>query len=91
MEKAVEEKGRELVEKFANLIGSNCEHDSYCDKAECHKTSKDYAFCSVDYEKAKGCAMIFVDEQITLIDELNPQMESALKYWNSVKSAIEKL
>ena len=95
MEKRAIELAKGLVDKFAKTIGSNCEHDSYCDKAECHKLSADYAFCSVDYEKAEACALIAVEKTIEAFKKLNPSYEEThywhpIDYYKNVKTAIQK-
>ena len=74
------EKAEELFEKFLLQVGTNCEHDSYCNNKECQYKKR--IVCCVDLGKAKQCALIAVD---LLIEEIRS------KYWYDVKHEIEKL
>ena len=57
---AAKEKAIELVDKFIRLVGSNCEHDSYCDRKECNINGD--IICHVDRKTAKQCALMAVQE-----------------------------
>ena len=57
------------------------------------KFRKGVGIPSKDYEKAKQCALMAVDE---IIAEIEPSVsmdviEARIKYWNEVKQEIEKL
>ena len=63
-----EQKAKEIFEKYLGIIGTNCEHNCYCDREECNKLG--YTFCHVDYKTAKACAIeevkaVIVDNQTT--------------------------
>ena len=63
-----QKKAKEILIKYISIIGSECEHDSYCDRPECNKLG--YTFCHVDYKTAKACAIeevksVIVDNQTT--------------------------
>ena len=45
------EKAEELFEKFLLQVGTNCEHDSYCNNKECQYKKR--IVCCVDLGKAK--------------------------------------
>ena len=64
-----QQKAKEILIKYIIIIGSECEHDSYCDRPECNKLG--CIFCCVDYAKAKACAIEEVKAVIAALDEAN--------------------
>ena len=86
------EKAKELVEKFIHAAGSTCDHDVYCGLPECQWYGR--LVCCVDIMKAKQCALIAVQNIICANPHSNPlntNQYSTMKWWQEVKSEIEKL
>jgi len=86
------EKAEELIERFSSSIGSNCEHDSYCTDKECQRNGG--IVCKVDWETAKECALICVDEITS--EGATQYGVTAVEYgretfWQSVKQEIAKI
>ena len=85
-----EEKAKEIVDKYLGIIGTNCEHNCYCDREECNKLG--YTFCHVDYKTAKACAIEEVKAVIKAFDEANAyDLLQSIKYYETVLTEIEKL
>jgi len=85
-----EQKANYILNKYINIIGSECEHDSYCERAECNKLG--YTFCCVDYAKAKACAIEEVKAVIKAFDEANAyDLLPSIEYYEKVLTEIEKL
>ena len=85
-----QQKAKEILIKYISIIGSECEHDSYCDRPECNKLG--YIFCHVDYAKAKACAIEEVKAVIKAFDEANAyDLLQSIKYYETVLTEIEKL
>ena len=88
----MEAKAKELFEIFLSKVGTNCEHDSYCDNDKCQYDKR--TVCCVDLFTAKQCALIAVDLIITSNPHSNPfntEVYSTMDYWQEVKSELEKL
>lgn len=96
-----EQKAKEIFEKYLGIIGTNCEHNCYCDREECNKLG--YTFCHVDYKTAKACA---IEEVRSILEELpelvygvlqdEPHQQIAVDnpriiHWKEVLTEIEKL
>ena len=86
---------KKLIEKYINIIGSNCENDAYCESPECNKLT-DRVICFVDYKKAKELSIIEVELLIsqneTFLEYLSLyESESAHRYCNSRIRNLEKL
>ena len=91
-----QKKAKEILIKYISIIGSECEHDSYCDRPECNKLG--CIFCCVDYAKAKACAIEEVKAVIAVLpnknhlDEwINNKELSLINYHETVLTEIEKL
>ena len=85
-----QQKAKEILIKYISIIGSECEHDSYCDRPECNKLG--YTFCHVDYKTAKACAIEEVKAVIKAFDEANAyDLLQSIKYYETVLTEIEKL
>ena len=85
-----QQKAKEILIKYISIIGSECEHDSYCDRPECNKLG--YTFCHVDYAKAKACAIEEVKAVINAFDEANTyDLLQSIEYYEKVLTEIEKL
>ena len=89
-----QQKAKEILIKYISIIGSECEHDSYCDRPECNKLG--YTFCLVDYAKAKACAIEEVKAVIDVIADLHIIADSegimkSMIYHEKVLTEIEKL
>ena len=85
-----QQKAKEIVEKYIKIIGSECLHESYCDRPECNKLG--YTFCLVDYAKAKACAIEEVKAVIKAFDEANAyDLLPSMEYYEKVLTEIEKL
>lgn len=65
-----------IIRKVLKRIGSNCEHDSYCDEKECNRI-KGLTICKVDWKMARLLACDHVEGIMKEIDmykgELNPR------------------
>lgn len=48
-----------IIQEIAKIVGSNCEHDSYCHESECNRV-KGITFCKVDYETSRKLAILQV-------------------------------
>ena len=72
------EKANELVDKYYNILP----FDKYVITKD-----EDLSWEYNDWEEAKKCALIAVDEILYVVDCTSPQYE----YWNEVKQEIEKL
>jgi len=86
------EKAEELFYKYLKKVGTNCEHESYCDNAKCQY--KKNTVCCVDLFTAKQCALIAVYEIIKSNphkNEFYTQVSSTISYWKEVKQEIKKL
>lgn len=57
-----------LEEKFMDIIYSDCEHDSYCNKKECNVLG--YTFCHVNLEQIKKSAELTTDVAIKFAEFL---------------------
>ena len=57
-----------ILTEILKIIGSNCEHDSYCGEDECNRI-KGITICNVDYEKARKLAILQVNAQIRLLSK----------------------
>lgn len=79
------EKAKELFKKHLLQVGTNCEHDSYCDNEKCQYEKS--TICCVDLFKSKKCALISVDEILTML----VGSPCTINYWSDVKKEIEKL
>ena len=95
-----QQKAKERVLKYIGIIGSECEHDSYCDRPECNKLG--YTFCHVDYQTAKACAIEEVDEILKVLSGLWGNIviatgqscedtQKIIEFYKGVKQEIEKL
>lgn len=92
-----EQKAKEIFEKYLGIIGTNCEHNCYCDREECNKLG--YTFCHVDYKTAKACAIEEVKAVLKICpaaDGFNPFLReddsiSFVDYYMKVLTEIEKL
>ena len=85
-----QEKAKEIFEKYLGIIGTNCEHNCYCDREECNKLG--YTFCHVDYKTAKACAIEEVKAVIKAFDEANAYgLLPSIEYYEKVLIEIEKL
>jgi len=85
-----QQKAKEILIKYISIIGSECEHDSYCNRRECNKLG--YIFCCVDYAKAKFCAIEEVKAVIAAFDEANAyDLLPSIEYYEKVLTEIEKL
>jgi len=96
-----QQKAKEILIKYISIIGSECEHDSYCDRPECNKLG--YTFCHVDYKTAKACA---INEVKAILEELPELVYGVLQdaphqkiavdnpriiHWKQVLTEIEKI
>ena len=89
-----EQKAKEIVEKYLGILGTNCEHNCYCDRPECNKLG--YTFCHVDYKTAKACAIEEVKAVIDVIADLHIIADSegimkSMIYHEKVLTEIKKL
>ena len=85
-----QQKAKEIFEKYLGIIGTNCEHNCYCDREECNKLG--YTFCHVDYKTAKACAIEEVKAVIKAFDEANAyDLLPSIEYYEKVLTEIEKL
>lgn len=89
-----QQKAKDILIKYISIIGSECEHDSYCDRPECNKLG--CIFCCVDYAKAKACAIEEVKAVINVIADLHIIADSegimkSMIYHEKVLTEIEKL
>ena len=89
-----QQKAKEILIKYISIIGSECEHDSYCDRPECNKLG--YTFCHVDYKTAKACAIEEVRSVINVIADLHIIADSegimkSMIYHENVLTEIEKM
>jgi len=82
------EKAKELFDKYLKKIGTNCEHESYCDNEKCQY--KKNTVCCVDLFTAKQCALIAVEEMIYYTEEDSSNIP-LYEYWQEVKKEIEEL
>jgi len=88
----VEEKAKALVEKFLSKMASQCEHEAYCDKAEC--VFEKLVWCKIEIDKAKQCAIICCDEIILTCPQKENEIfaiSKGVKFWQDVKTAITNL
>lgn len=95
-----QQKAKEILIKYISIIGSECEHDSYCDRPECNKLG--YIFCHVDFAKAKECAIEEVSEILKILSGLLGNIvvttgqscedtQKLIEFYKGVKQEIEKL
>lgn len=85
-----QKKAKDILIKYISIIGSECEHDSYCDRPECNKL--ECIFCRVDYAKAKACAIEEVKAVIKALDEANAyDLLPSIEYYEKVLTEIKKL
>ena len=85
-----QQKAKEILIKYISIIGSECEHDSYCDRPECNKLG--CIFCCVDCAKAKACAIEEVKAVIKALDAANAyDLLPSIEYHEKVLTEIEKL
>lgn len=75
-------KAKEIFEKYLGIIGTNCEHNCYCDREECNKLG--YTFCHVDYKTAKACAI----EEVKAVIEENKSVFQMLERHGSERSML---
>lgn len=86
---------KEILIKYISIIGSECEHDSYCNRRECNKLG--YIFCCVDYAKAKFCAIEEVKAVELALTDFGRQtdylqgMDRTFAYYEKLLTEIEKL
>lgn len=85
-----QQKAKEIFEKYLGILGTNCEHNCYCDRPECNKLG--YIFCHVDYKTAKACAIEEVKAVIKALDAANAyDLLPSIEYHEKVLTEIEKL
>ena len=79
-----------IIQEIAKIVGSNCEHDSYCHEAECNRI-KGITFCKVDYETAKKLAILQVKGRLSVIDLFSNDMTKMIvkELWQSILTEIE--
>ena len=77
-----------IITEILGIVGSNCEHDSYCHEAECNRT-KGIIICKVDYEKAKKLAILQVNSNIKIFDDTNGA-DSRLEDFQSILTELER-
>lgn len=92
------ERAKNLLDKFIHIVGSECEHACYCEDRACQYQGM--VICKVDQQKAKQRALICIEEQMNNAGFIwgGHNSETGLsardeyrKYWNEVKSELEKL
>ena len=84
------EEADKIIQEILKIVGSNCEHDSYCDDKECNRV-KGITICNVDYEKARKLAMLQVNSNIKQIERMYPHVHygSELKKFQSILTELE--
>jgi hypothetical protein len=75
------EKAEELVDKYYNILP----FDKYVITKD-----EDLSWEYNDWEEAKKCALIAVDEIIFVVSKYN-DTQAEVSYWQQVKQEIEKL
>lgn len=84
------EKALQLFSDYCKIIGSNCEHDSYCEDKECKIGNN--TICKVTQIEAAACAALALNY---IISECDKHFEAISKdrvnYWLNVKSELEKM
>jgi len=92
------EKAKEIFDNMCQNIGSNCEHDSYCEEDKCKLNGT--VFCKISKEEAKECAKIVCNEFIGAMstthigyckEAFNAYYKKKKYYWLAVKAEIEKM
>jgi hypothetical protein len=85
--KSPSEKAKELFDRYCQILGSNCEHESYCQEPECNKLG--FTFCKVSYKDAKEAAIIAVNYRIEALEEM--WLWDAIDEQKEIIEEIEKL
>lgn len=83
---------QEFLNQYLKVVGTNCEHDSYCTDKRCLKLG--YTFCRVDFEKAKDVALIHIDGMISFIESHNNEWfgwKDDLNHWKKLKYIVNSL
>jgi hypothetical protein len=83
------DKAKELFDRYLSIIGVNCPHDSYCKNPQCIYEKK--IVCFVEFKTAKKCSLFAVDEILKTYDTKDLIYPKEVKYWQQVKTEIEKL
>jgi len=84
------EKAKELFNAFLLKVGTNCEHDSYCDNEKCNYNNK--TICCVDLSTSKQCAYIAIN--LILLEHFYDDSEYGTRRYNyflEVKQEIKKI
>ena len=79
-----------IIQEILKIVGSNCEHDSYCDDKECNRT-KGITICKVDYETAKKLAILQVKGVLNEVDMYKGELNSRWKFWSNTLAELEAI
>lgn len=84
-----------IIKKYLTIIGSNCEHDSYCKSKDCKFIGQHH--CRVEIKTAKQCAkyevQAIIDNTELYVNFLRLQYNdfdfSTLEFWQGVLEEIK--
>lgn len=79
-----------IIQEILAIVGSGCEHDSYCTDTECNRIDGRIV-CKVDYETAKKLAILQVKGRLSVIDLFSNDMTKMIvkELWQSILTEIE--
>ena len=77
-----------IFTEILEIVGSGCEHDSYCTDAECNRIGGRIV-CKVDYETAKKLAILQVKGILKEVDMYKGELNPRWQYWQSILTELE--